>query len=295
MTASDDVSLSLPGGSLYGVLERPANLATGLAILIHPGSGPTDRDGNQPGMINDSLKLLAVGLRDHGVTTLRIDKRGVGASSAAAPDESAMRVETYVGDAVSWLDFLRRQRDVRQIALIGHSEGALIATLATQRSLVAALVLIAGAGRPIADVLRDQLAPHLTPDWKTRVFAMIATLEAGGTVTDVPPELQALFRPSVQPYMRSWMAYDPAAELAKVTAPVEIIQGRRDLQVTVGDAARLAAKQPKARLHLIDGMNHILKSVPDDRGANLASYNDPALPLAPALIPALAHFLAALG
>ncbi|HWT98205.1 MAG TPA: alpha/beta hydrolase [Terriglobales bacterium] len=289
-----EVLLRQGDSTLHGVLERPAAMDNGLAVLVLPGSGPTDRDGNQPGMQNDSLKLLAAGLRGRGITTLRIDKRGIAASRTAAPDEAAMRIETYVADAVSWLGFLRRRPNVRRVALVGHSEGALIATLAAQHSPVAALVLIAGAGRPIGEVLRDQLAPHMPPDMKIRVFTMLATLEAGGTVTDVPPELKALFRPSIQPYMRSWMAYDPAAELAKVTVPVEIIQGRRDLQGTVGDAERLAAAQPKADPHLIDGMNHILKFVPDDRDVNLASYNDPNLPLAPTLLHVLADFLISL-
>lgn len=290
MAVGEDVSLRLADGTLYGVLERPAGHAAGLAVLIHPGSGPTDRDGNQPGMQNDSLKLLAAGLRDHGVITLRIDKRGIAASQAAGLDESKLRIETYVADTIAWLDFLRRQPGVGQAALIGHSEGALIATLAAQHAAVAALVLIAGAGRPMGAVLRDQLAPHLTPEWKTRVFAILATLEAGGTVADVPPELWSLFRPSLQPYLRSQLSYDPAKELARITVPVEIIQGRHDLQVTVGDAERLAAAQPKATLNLIDDMNHVLKSVPDDRGANLASYNDPSLPLAPRLMPLLTGF-----
>lgn len=291
MSPAADVSLPLAEGTLYGVLERPTGNATGLAVLIHPGSGPTDRDGNQPGIRNDSLKLLAAGLRDYGVITLRIDKRGIAASQAAGLDESKLRLETYVADTVAWLDYLRWQPEVGQTALIGHSEGALIATLAAQHAAVAALVLIAGPGRPMGAVLRDQLAPHLTPEWKTRVFAILATLEAGGAVADVPPELWALFRPSLQPYLRSQLAYDPAKELARITLPVEIIQGRRDLQVTLGDAERLAAAQPKAKLNLIDDMNHVLKSVPDDRGANLASYNDPNLPLEPELVPLLADFL----
>lgn len=292
MTAyAEEVSLSLADGTLHGVLERPEGHASGLAVLIHPGSGAPDRDGNQPGMRNNSLKLLATGLRNHGIISLRIDKRAIGASRAAGSDESKLRLETYVGDTIAWLGLLRRQAGVRQLALIGHSEGALIATLAAERAPIAALVLIAGPGRPIGDVMRDQLAPHLTPEWKTRVFAMLATLEAGGTISDVPPELMPLFRPSLQPYLRSQLAYDPAKELARITVPVLIIQGRRDLQVTVGDAERLAVMQPEARLQLIDDMNHVLKSVPDDRAVNLASYNDPALPLTPRLIPVLADFL----
>jgi pimeloyl-ACP methyl ester carboxylesterase len=109
----------------------------------------------------------------------------------------------------------------------------------------------------------------------------------------VPPELGALYRQSVQNYIISWFARDPAAELAKVSAPVLIVQGTSDLQVLVADADRLAAARPGVRPVLIEGMNHVLKLAPAERAANLATYVAPGLPLAPPLVPAIAAFVAA--
>ena len=107
----------------------------------------------------------------------------------------------------------------------------------------------------------------------------------------MPPELAGLFRPSVQPYLTSWLLRDPAAELAGVRCPVLVVQGTADLQVQVSDARLLAASQPDARMLLIPGMNHVLKAPNEVRAANLAAYADPELPLAPGLVEGVARFV----
>jgi hypothetical protein len=290
--ASRQVSIGSADRALWGVFDRPAGDLPRTAILILPGSGPVDRDGNLPGARNDSLKQLADGLVQAGFACLRIDKRGIDASRAAALDEAALRLDTYVEDAINWLAFLRDQERVSTVALIGHSEGALIATLAAQRFPLAALILLAGAGRPAGDLLRQQLATAALPDdLRQQALSILRRLLTEEGVIDTPPSLAALFRPCVQPYLRSWLARDPARELANVSAPTLIVQGGRDLQVSEEDATILSAAQPKAHLAVIKDMNHILKSVPDDRAANLASYDNPDLPIVAGLLPVLTGFL----
>lgn len=122
-------------------------------------------------------------------------------------------------------------------------------------------------------------------------------LKAGREVNDVPPapRLQALFRPSVQPYLISELAVSPRVLIAAVKAPVLVLQGGRDLNVSVEDAMLLAAAHPGARLTLLPEMNHVLKDVPDDRAANLTAYRNPALPLDPGVAPTLADFVTAAG
>ncbi|HKE36190.1 MAG TPA: hypothetical protein VKB39_02070, partial [Candidatus Baltobacteraceae bacterium] len=80
---------------------------------------------------------------------------------------------------------------------------------------------------------------------------------------DPPPELAGLFRPSVQPFVISYMKYDPAKEIAKLSLPVTIVQGTADEQVTMDDANALKAADPSAKLVVIAGMNHLLKRPPD--------------------------------
>lgn len=290
--AEADVEIAGGKAPLKGSLLLPEGNARVTAVLILAGSGPTDRNGNSPGGINtDAYKLIAQELAKQGIASLRVDKRGVAASAGAATKEEDLRFETYIEDAASWVAFLKQQKRVDRIFVLGHSEGALIGSIVAQRPGVAGFVSLSGAGFPAGEVLRRQLGAQLTGDLKARAFAAIAELEAGRTVANAPPELAALFRPSVQPYLISWFKYDPAAEIAKLKLPVLIAQGTTDIQVGVEDAKRLAAAKPDAQLLLIDGMNHILRAAPMDRAANVATYSQPALPLKPELMPAITAFV----
>ncbi len=152
-------AVEIDGGSapLRGTIAMPPGPSPIAAVLIIAGSGPTDRDGNQPGLRNESLKLLAHGLAGLGIGSLRVDKRGIGESAAAMTSEQDLRFATYVRDAVAWVTFLRGQARVRKVFMLGHSEGALVVTLAAQQARVGGLILIAGLGVPAGVVLRRQL------------------------------------------------------------------------------------------------------------------------------------------
>lgn len=277
---------------LYGTLVLPEGPNPVRAVLILSGSGPTDRNGNNPAGANDSLKLLAHGLAAEGIASLRVDKRGIAASAGAGLREDDLRIETYVTDAVAWLDFLRGELPQSRVLLLGHSEGALIATLAARRTEVAGLVLVAGAGESADRIIARQLAAGGVPDQLQAASKRIAeSLRKGQPVADVPTELLALYRPSVQNYLMSWLPLDPAAELAKTRGPALIVQGTTDVQILPQDAQRLAAARPGMKLVLIDGMNHVLKEAPAERRASLATYIRPDLPLAPELLPAVVEFI----
>ena len=280
-------------GDLFGTLAMPDGEGPVDAALILAGSGPTDRDGNFPSGRNNALKLLAHALAERGIATLRIDKRGVGDSIGAAPEEEKLRAETYVDDAVSWLDFLAQQPRIRRVVALGHSEGALLATIAAERREVAGLVLLTASGRPAPALIREQLSGQdLPPEIAARSEEILQSLERGETVADVPPQLDALYRPSVQPYLISWFRYDPAAELAKTDVPVLVVQGTRDLQQRPVDGEKLEAAREGVTLVAIEDMNHVLKLAPQDRAGNMALYVKPDAPLAPGLADAIADFIA---
>ncbi|MFN4353908.1 alpha/beta hydrolase [Parvibaculum sp.] len=286
--------VEIDGGraALHGTLTLPLTGAARDVALILPGSGPTDRNGNFPEGENDSLKLLADGLAAKGIATLRIDKRGVGASFAAAPDEADLRAETYVEDALAWSDFLQAELPDARLFLIGHSEGALLASLTAQQRDVSGIVLVAGVGRPAPDLIREQISgSSMSDELKRRSDELLETLKRGETDDNVPRELAPLYRPSVQPYLISWFAYDPAREFAKLTIPALIIHGSHDLQVPTADAMLLAAARPDATFVTVEQMNHVLKSAPIDRAENISTYADPARPLAQGLIDTIADFI----
>lgn len=283
-------------GDLHGTLIAPdksqSNSNSDATVLILPGSGPVDRNGNLPNARNDGLKRLAHGLAKQGIGSLRIDKRGIGASRTAGLREEDLRFDTYVDDAVSWLKVLQARGNAGRIFVLGHSEGALVATLAAQKQDVAGVILLAGAGEPAGQILMKQLSAAGAPDYVQDESRRISeSLEQGVQVASVRPELMSIYRQSVQPYLMSWLRLDPAEELSHVKAPVLIVQGTTDLQVTPDNAHRLAAVRPDAKLVVIDGMNHVLREAPADPQANFATYVDPQLPLAKKLVPALADFV----
>ena len=285
--------LETPTGRLAGTLLMPkAAAAVPLAVII-PGSGPTDRNGNSPLIpgANNSLKLLAEGLAAHGIASLRYDKRGVGASAATNVNEADIRFSNSADDAGAWVDRLRMDPRFSTITIIGHSEGSLVGLLAAQKSATDGYVSIAGAGRPADKILREQLGKQLPPDLLAVANRALDKLVAGSLVDSVPRQLLALYRPSVQPYLISWLSIDPQAEVAKLKIPVLITQGTLDAQVPESDAKLLAAAQPKAKLLIVEGMNHVMKRAAADQASQVKSYSDPTIPIPPELIDGISAFV----
>ena len=298
LAAPGETVLEAPGpvGPLKGVLQR-ADSASTATVLIIPGSGPTDHDGNNPaGARPATYRLLAQGLAAQGVSSLRVDKRGLFMSAAAVADPNAVTIGDYADDVRAWVRVLREKTGVSCVWLLGHSEGGLVAMAARDDPGVCGLVLVAAAGRPIGDVLREQLKANpanaaLLPP----ALSAIDALERGKHV-DVPagnPALQALFRPAVQDFLISMFSYEPAKLLAGYAKPVLILRGQRDLQVSERDARLLQQADPDARLVLLPDANHVLKPVATaDRQANVAAYLNPDLPLAPGVVGSISEFLA---
>lgn len=291
---STEVTLASTPAPLHGTLLAPEGTARAVAVIL-PGSGPTDRDGNSAvtRIAGSTYRLLAEGLVERGVATIRIDKRGIGASAPAGLSEAELRFNDYATDARAWAAEAAARAGQPCAWLIGHSEGALVVLAAVRvpDDKVCGLVLISGAGRPAAVAIADQLAGVPEP-MKTQALAALDDLAAGRETANIPG-LESLFRPSVQPYLISWFALDPAALAAAYDGPVLIMQGTTDLQITMTDAEALAAARPDAALVRLEGVNHVLKVAPIDRAANLATYFDANLPLAPGVTEAVADFILA--
>ncbi len=265
-------------------------------ILIIPRAGPTDRDGNSGlGVKASSYRLLAEALAARGVSSVRIDKRGMFGSKAAVANPNAVTIADYATDVRAWVEAVRRVTGAKCVWLLGHGEGGLVALSAAQQPAgVCGLVLAASPGQALGDRIRtlllaDKANARIVP----QAFVALDKLEKGERV-DVKtfhPGLQKLFAPAVQGYMIDLLAQRPAALAAKVRLPMLIVSGETDLQVPVTEARALSAAQPKAKLLLVPGMNHELKAAPPGRAANLATYADPLLPVVPALVDAVAAFV----
>jgi pimeloyl-ACP methyl ester carboxylesterase len=282
------VTLTTSTGEIHGTLLMPHVKHAVPVALIIAGSGPTDRNGNNPWMKNESLRMVAEGLARNGIASLRYDKRGIGESAKAMKSEADLRFDDYINDARGWIGLLKKDARFTRVYVIGHSEGSMIGMVAAQ-SGAQAFVSLAGAGRPVQVVLKEQLASQ-PKNVMDSSYAIIDSLSVGKTVARVNPTLFVLFRPSIQPYLISWMKYDPVVEVRKLKMPVLIVQGSADLQVKEEDARQLKAARPDAALFLSPKMNHVLKTVENEQ-ENKDSYKEPDRPLTEGLIEAIARFL----
>ena len=295
--AERPVTLDVGGGTLRGTELAPAAVqGTGTpvpVVLLHAGSGPTDRNGNSTALpgANDSLRMVAQALAERGIASVRYDKRLIAASKSPQWTEADVRFDDYANDAVAWIRQLRNDPRFAKVVMVGHSEGALVAAVACRRGAADGCVEIAGIGRGLDEVLDQQLKPHLGPALFAEHTRIVAALKEGKLADGVPPELMMLYRPSVQPYLISTLRHEPRAAIAALTMPVLIVQGTSDIQVKVADAEALAKAQPAARLVIIEGMNHVLKIVGDDQALQVKSYGSADLPVAPQLIDAVATFV----
>jgi uncharacterized protein len=280
---------ALLNGTLYTPIKQSKK--TNLVILI-AGSGPTDRDGNQKMMPNNSLKLLAEAVANNGIAVYSYDKRIFAQMAAGQLDEASLSFDDFIDDAKAVLLYFKNQKKYHTITIAGHSEGALIGMVAANGN-ADAYISIAGAGRPIDEVLLEQIGKQ-APFLKEEVEKDLATLKSGNTFELKNQMLATLFRASVQPYMISWIKYNPQTEIKKLHIPTLLINGDKDIQVSVNDAQLLYQAQPKATLKIIPNMNHIFKEIKGDDTENKASYTNPDLPISKELPSVLTAFIQSL-
>ncbi len=290
------VTLHTPTGDIYGTLKVPATATPVPVVLLIGGSGPTDRNGNQPGMQSNALLYIADGLYKQQIASLCFDKRGIAASKAAMKREEDIRFEHYIDDVKAWVNLLAADKRFSSVIVAGHSEGAQIGMIASVGNpKVTRYISLAGPGRKGGDILKEQLDKQLAaqmPALKEQAFACIDQLEKGETCTNVPPLLQSLFRPAIQPYLISWLKYDPQLVMAKVTIPALILQGSTDIQVTEVDANLLAKANPKATKVILPNINHVLKDCAStDQQTQLATYTNPSLPINPSVVKTISDFI----
>lgn len=255
------------------------------AVLLLQGSGPTDRDGNQPPHIRtDLLRQTAEYLAEHGFATMRYDKRGMHGNSAALPQDPAQypqffRWENFVGDAAAAFRFLAGHPGINavRVAIFGHSEGSVLALAAAQLlqatgSGPRALVLAAPPGRPLQEVLTEQLQRVLAEQKATPAQSR-AVLDANRRIIDgilatgrvpenLPRSLAPLYPAYAGPFLQSLLPLDPAALARRTAMPALLLQGEADQQISTQrdmallDQALAARSGAHHRVQTFPGLGH---------------------------------------
>ncbi len=295
-------TLTAPGlqGKLSGVMlvaSTMQNTRNTPMVLIIPGSGPTDRNGNNPaGISANSYELLALALADQGISTLRADKRGMYSSASAIADANALTIGDYASDADTWVTSMQASLKRTCIWLLGHSEGGLVALVAAQgKKNICGVILVTAPGRKLDVILREQLSSNpanapLLPDANHALDELSAGRKID--VAAMHPALQSLFKPAVQPFLIDMFGRDPAKLSSSTNVPLLIIGGGRDIQVSRADADALAAANPKAKKVMINDMTHVLKAAnTDGLAASIATYSNRNLPIHPELVKTITAFV----
>jgi hypothetical protein len=154
---------------------------------------------------------------------------------------------------------------------------------------------MAGAGRSVLTVLREQLARQLDSVMLQQYDSLMALYLEGGELQEVPPALRLLFIPVNRRLLQTSVAYDAAEGMAQVRISVLIVQGETDLQVSVRDAEALSAARPGSELVVIPEANHVFKHTASrDLGGQIVSYTGPSLPIVPELVDAIVEWMSQL-
>jgi pimeloyl-ACP methyl ester carboxylesterase len=280
-------------GHLDAVLTIPPDVERPAVALLIAGSGSTDHDGNGPQAKPATLKKLAEQLAERKIATLRFDKRGAGGWKPEFGKPEDFRFKDYVDDAVSLIGYLRSSGRFGHLAVIGHSEGGLVAILAARQVPIDRLVLLVTAARRQGDLLKAQLERRqLPPDVLDPILKAIDSIMAG-QIVDPPPRGLSI-APSMQPSLASAFTIDPIDPLKLIEKPTLIVGGGRDLQVARLDFAALSAASPLAKTLWLPDMNHVLVDVTDDSD-NLAAYSQSDRALDTTMLDAIAAFVQADG
>ncbi|MEA3245798.1 MAG: alpha/beta fold hydrolase [Gemmatimonadota bacterium] len=286
---AEDVRVPGPHGiTLGGTLTKPKGAGPFPAIVTITGSGQQDRDEFIP--LAGGIRLfrqVADTLGRRGIAVLRLDDRGLGASTG---DATTSTTADFADDIRAAVAYLRTRKDIdgARIGLLGHSEGGVIAPMvAATDPGVRAIILLAGTASNGLEIIKAQQRyaidhmPGLTPS--QRDSARVAV------------ERQLVVTAGSNPWMHFFIDYDPATTARKVKAPTLIVQGATDRQVPASEAEKLAALirsggNTDVTVRVLPNVNHLFLA---DTSGDFAKYSSlPTNVVGPAVLGVIADWAA---
>jgi pimeloyl-ACP methyl ester carboxylesterase len=274
-------SIQLPGTLTFSAEKSP------LIIWVH-GSGNVDRNGNQMPIVKANyIKQLRDSVNKEGISFFSYDKRTANKNNVAVMMKNGVNFKDFAVDVKTVVSHFKKDTRFTKITLIGHSQGSLVAMLASKD--VDKYISLAGPSKSADKAIIKQIkekAPFL--DSINR--AHFKELKETGNVKTVNPMLVSIFAKPNQSFLNSWIQYNPSKEIKKINIPTLIINGDKDLQVPISDAEELKKASPKSELVIIKNMNHVLKDIQKDKD-NLASYYSADFKLSKKLIETIVSFV----
>ncbi|MFA5298545.1 MAG: alpha/beta hydrolase [Lutibacter sp.] len=286
-----ETEIAIPTNSVIinGTLLSPNSKEMIPLVILIPGSGPTDRDGNNISMKNNSLRFLAEDLVKENIAVYRYDKSVLSYTKEDKEKIDSLTFETFIHEAQSVISYFKNTNKYSKIIVAGHSQGSLVGMIAAQNN-VDEFISLEGAGRTIDEIIVEQISLQ-APFLKEETQRILTELKAGKTVEEFNPMLNSLFNKSVQPFLISWIKYNPQIEIKKLTIPILIINGSKDIQVSISDAKLLHEANKNSEMEIIEGMNHIFKEIKGDINENMLSYTNPDLSIMKKLTEIISTFI----
>ncbi len=278
----NNYEIELPGTLSFSETQVP------LLIWVH-GSGNIDRNGNQAGMNVGAnyIQQFREAITNKGLAFFSYDKRTSNARNMPIIRDKGIVFDDFVADVKEVINHFKKDNRFSEIVLLGHSQGSLVAMLASSEA--DKYVSIAGPGESIDKTIIRQISGQ-SAELAELCKKYFVELQSTGEIKDVDQRLLSLFAKPNQPFFASWMELDPLEEIKKVTKPVLLINGDRDLQVPLNDLKQLHQSKPTATMVVIKDMNHVLKTV-KNKTENYTSYQTPNFIIAKELITTIEKFV----
>ncbi|MEO9954285.1 MULTISPECIES: alpha/beta hydrolase [Nonlabens] len=275
--------------NIQGTLLTPDTYEKVPLVIIIGDQGAVDRNGNERRTKSNAYLQLADSLLAQGIATYRYDKRILTQIKNRKPSDKTL-FSDFIIDAKESVYFFKNDSRFSKIYLAGHGQGSLVAMLAVNKD-VAGFISINGAGQSIDDVIVQQIAQQQPGLDKVAAETFDRVKKSEKPVVDIERDLYVIIGPQVQPFMKSWMQYNPATELKNISAPVLIVNGTKNRQVDATEAQLLKDAAPTATFEIIENMNHVLKTVGNDEIEASKSYINPNFPINKRLLELITEFV----
>ncbi|WP_339686019.1 alpha/beta hydrolase [uncultured Nonlabens sp.] len=275
--------------NIQGTLLIPDTFEKVPLVIIIGDQGAMDRNGNERRTRSNAYQQLADSLLIKGIATYKYDKRILTQIKNRIPSDKTLFGD-YIIDAKESVFFFKDDSRFSKIFIAGHGQGSLVAMLAVDKD-IDGFISLNGAAQSIDALIVQQIAKEIPGLDKVAAATFEKVKNSKEPIEAIERDLYTVIGPQIQPFMKSWMQYQPVDEIKKLQIPILLINGSKNRQVDPSEAALLKEAAPNAQLELVENMNHVFKIVGEDEIVASKSYVDPNFPLSSELVKLIIDFV----